>query len=175
MKVVKVYRLINYISFAFPLKVNGEKRFISFKHGVSNPRLNGKYVSSDPDEQKALEESPAFNVQYKIEAVRGGEAEATSKTEDNAPEEVLPTEPESSEADTPEAEVPVAEEPKAEDEAEPEAENTLEVIPADEVAGVQDAKEYLVNHHDCNIEDLPNKQAVMAKAKELGIRFAKVR
>lgn len=138
----KIYQLLHLVSMTTPITIDGKERHITFEHGVSQPKkVGGKFITTDPDVQKAVEAHPQYGVAFKC--VR----------EEKVKEVILPSE-EGNDAGSEGGEG-----------------GQVDPTSYPDVTSVQAAKEVLVNNHDCKISSLPNKNAVLAAAKGLNVVF----
>lgn len=188
----KRYQLINSLGLLTHFHVNGSSVTVDFRGGMKTPMFTpGRFGTSDPDLQKAIEESKGFNVQYKLEYDSNPEAEEIieqanepvdfeisqpESTEDNQP----PTEePEGAEnaPETPEQEKAPEETPEAPEAPEaPEQPEAPEVTDYPEILTVTDAKEKLMNlFEDVKISHMRNRNDVLAIAQVKKVSFSKMK
>lgn len=180
MPVLKRYQLIKFKGLSTHFDVNGQSIQVSFKGGVNKPYfLPGRFDTTNPELQKAIEESAGYNVDYKLVY---SEEEPESVMAPEIPAEETQAPEETPEAEVPQAEAPAEElTPEAEPQAEPEQapEETPEAaLEADypEVTSVTQAKQKLIDlFDDVKISTLRNRNDVLAKAAEKNITFSNLK
>jgi len=65
---IKRYQLLNNISLTTHFLVENSLVTVTFQHGMRTPEIvRGRFSTSDPGLQEAIEASPAFNVKYYLE------------------------------------------------------------------------------------------------------------
>jgi hypothetical protein len=181
-KTIKKYQLLKGFQLATGFLVNGKLTPVTFQHGIRKPYLmRGMYSTDDPAMQEAIETDAGFNVDFCL---------IHSDTGDVIPEEVVPEVPQENIPETTEdlpSDVSLTEEtpaletevvPEQEEEpAAPETEN-IPVGPVDypEVTNIQEARQKMFDLFPGVYKpaNLPNKKAVLNKAKENNITFSKL-
>jgi len=154
----KVYRSKHYKSLVVPVVVNHKRIFCEFEGGMSRPKeQNGSYSTSNTAIQKALESVGSFNVQFFLEKevlleneirLHGGTvASVKSKTEE--------LEQKQQAAKAEEEELATGKE--------------IKKIPG--ISAFQSVRSYLSKEFGVSLSDIPNKPAVLAKCKSLGVEF----
>lgn len=156
---IKTYQTTVYLFLSTPIVINGKTLRIRFEGGrvLPNRTIMGTYKTSDPEIQKALEASPAFN----------GSFELVSAVEEPSDKPVKPKK-----TDPPVVDPPVVD-PPAEDLPEttnPETEGN-EPTTADEVTSSAGAKKYLNETFNVPYSKLANIDLVLKVAEEKNVTF----
>lgn len=180
---LKVYETIGTLNRTTVVSIEGREIHVAFINGTDTPRLiQGRYSTTNPKIQQALEDSPAFNVRWKL-------VKALCK-EEPVIEDPLP-----------EVEDPVIEEQKVEDPDDDKAmvlnvepadlssddkaigslpEETDEDLPQEEtpdslivetVLNGQQARNYLIEHFGLTFRQVSNNNQIITEAKSRGIQF----
>ena len=153
MPVFKRYQLTKLKGLSTNFDVNGNLVQVSFKGGVNKPFfMPGRFHTTNPELQQAIEASAGFNVDYRLEYSEG------------EPEVV---------AEVPQPEAPEKpEEPKAEEPAQ----TPEEPMDYPEITSVTQAKQKLIDlFEDVKISTLKNKNDVLAKATEKNVTFSNLK
>jgi hypothetical protein len=77
----KTYQSLTYQTLSMYVLVNGQKRLVQFKGGTLKPKMNGKYITDDPQMIAALDTDSANGKMFKCIAVETND-EAKEPTED---------------------------------------------------------------------------------------------
>lgn len=81
-KITKQYQLLQGLQLSTNFLVAGKSVYVTFGNGIRKPMLiRGRFSTSDPELQEAIEASAGFNVQYRLENIFGSE-----KTAENVPD-----------------------------------------------------------------------------------------
>lgn len=155
--------------------VKGKAVLVDFK-GASNQNTKGIFSTNNPDLIDALEKDVAFNTDYVLQKQTeelSGEVDSLEirSMEVNPPEEIqeeiaVPLPGNDFVGKLDEKEVQEQEQPEK-IEASP-----LDIVGADRVTNVQEAKEYLKNKfEDLTARQISNKALILEVAKEKGIVF----
>ena len=184
MPVFKRYQLTKLKGLSTNFDVNGNLVQVSFKGGVNKPFfMPGRFHTTNPELQQAIEASAGFNVDYRLEYSEGEPEVVAEVPQPEAPvepeqaPEAPEAEPEQPESETP-AEVPQPEAPEKPEEpkAEEPAQTPEEPVDYPEITSVTQAKQKLIDlFEDVKISTLKNKNDVLAKAKEKNITFSNLK
>jgi hypothetical protein len=79
----KTYQSLTYQTLSIYVLVNGQKRLVQFKGGTLKPKMNGKFITDDPQMIAALDTDSANGKMFKCIAVETNEE--GKKTEDELP------------------------------------------------------------------------------------------
>lgn len=167
----KTYQSLKYVDDSYCILVNGNKMFVRFNGGSLQPRVNGKFTTTDPDVMAAMESCKGFNKEFKLVSAE----DTTVKPLKAAPK---------SSSVPPPANAPVPPPPPAPD-PDPDSEDTgangpdygeggsgnVEIEEVPSITTVQAAKEYLINKKEVQVSKLPNKAAVLEHAAMNNVKF----
>jgi len=89
---LKTYRTIRNLNYSVGVKLpNGKKRYVEFTGGTRYPRVIMPYfMTGDERMQKALENSPSFNVSFILEKERENIVDAPNAPDDGLEEKPFP-------------------------------------------------------------------------------------
>ena len=162
MAITKKYQLLKSMSILAWFKVGDKTVSAAFQGGTRRPYLvRGRFSTSDPELQKAIESSGNFGKEYFLEATfndgiliepQNEKPIEKPKKKENEVEEMV--------------EITPAEKTKKED--------TNQTIDYPEIKTVKDAREKLLELYPDELKpaQLPNKGAVLSKAKGKDITFS---
>jgi subtilase family serine protease len=156
MATTKRYQLLKDLQNTSFFDVNGSIICVTFKGGIRRPELiRGRFTTDDPDLQAVMEADNGFNVEFKLER--------TFETEDKAPvvtskKEVVITK--TTDEKTTTKSIEVIDGPA--------------IVDYPEVTTVKDARQKLLDLYPDELypSQLPNKAAVLSKAKGKNITFS---
>jgi hypothetical protein len=156
MATTKRYQLLKDLQNTSFFEVNGNVVCVTFNGGIRRPELiRGRFTTSDPDLQAVLEADNGFNIEFKLER--------TFETEDKATEAISKKQvviTKTTDEKTTIKTVEVIEGPT--------------VVDYPEVTTVKDARQKLLGLYPEELKpsQLPNKAAVLSKAKGKNITFS---
>jgi hypothetical protein len=154
----KVYRSKHYKSLVITVVVDHRKIFCEFDGGTSRPKeINGSYSTTDIGIQRALESSGAFNVQFVLEKEILLENEIRINKDTVAAVKSKTEEVERKEESAKAEQLELA--------------TGKEMKKIEGISNFQSVRSYLNKEFDVSFSDLPNKPAVIAKCKALGVEF----
>lgn len=196
----KVYNSIGFLNATTQIMVNGKKMTIEFRGGARYPKVTfGQFVTDDKDVQKALEKDKQFNKLYKLVKIDGEftepvkvvlspEAQVKKLTELNAnlqkelqdyKENGVPVEDKkiieaykiqvTEQAAEIEKLKGIVKELEDKLGKEPVKEQEPNIYP--DVLNMQGARDVLIKDFDVEVNRLPNRKAVLNKAKMLNVQF----
>lgn len=181
-KVIKRYQLLTYVQLATSFMVNGTSIPVTFKGGITRPYLvRGRFSTDNPSLQEAIETDASFGKLFYLECTYGDVPaleEAPKVEETVAPETETVTE-EVPETEVPEEETTVPEAPVEETKA-PETTQVEDSKPVitdyPEVTNLQEARQKMFELFPGEFKpaNMPNKPAVLNKAKDKNITFSKL-
>jgi hypothetical protein len=156
MAITKKYQLLKSMSLLAWFKVMGKVVSVSFQGGTRRPYLvRGRFSTSDPLLQKAIEESGNFGREYFLEAAFDNGVNVNS-------------------AETKQKEKPAdkKDDPPAESNKKEDANQVTTDFP--DITTVKDARQKLLDLYPDELKpsQLPNKPAVLVKAKAKNITFS---
>ena len=159
---LKVYETIGTLNRSTVVNIDGREIHISFANGTDTPRLiQGRYSTTNPQIQKALEDSPAFNVRWRL-------------VKSLLPKEETPVEPDDDKATAPPNVQPADE---SDDKAigslpeETEEDIVTEDSVVETIINGQQARNYLIEHFGLTFRQVSNNAQIIAEAKSRGIQF----
>lgn len=177
-KITKRYQLLKDTQLSTTFQVNGNTVPVTFQHGITRPYLiRGRFTTSDPELQAAIEADNSFNILFYLEHTDGAEPVKVEVPETVVPEVVEEVVPETTE------EVPAAateETPAPVEEVVPEVVEVKPEVPAitdyPEITNLQEAKQKLLELFPGELKpaNMPNAKAVINRAKERNVTFSKL-
>ena len=174
----KTYQSLKYVDDSYCIIVNGNKMFVRFNGGSLQPRVNGKFTTTDPDVMIAMESCKGFNKEFRLVSAD----DAPVKTFPAAVVVPPPPPPPPDPDPDPDPEVgnnippsyPAPEDTGSNDPG-PDygdgesGDQKIEEVPG--ITTVQAAKQYLINNKGVQVSKLPNKAAVLEHAVLNNVKF----
>jgi len=174
---LKVYETIGTLNRTTVVNIDGREIHISFANGTDTPRLiQGRYSTTNPKIQKALEDSPAFNVRWKL-------VKSFMHADDSVVTPSLPEYPDDDKAAAPPNSQPQSSDDSSDDKAigslpeetdedvTPEPDNTTEPDIVETIINGQQARNYLIEKYGLTFRQVSNNAQIITEAKTRGIQF----